>query len=267
MIIVKKCIKWILITLIPIIFEYLAQSKRVFVFFIEKGIFNKDIDIEQIQDMCLIISIVSTVVVLTINLIRVDIQMDSVAERREKVCSYLKEVLIASLRDFFGNQYLTVDVRIFVPRKYRWWKIRKLFNKNAELIFVCKNERALAREGIKSDLSFVVYPKPQGLVGNCYKSRQAQYDDNLKENNSIKYGLDDNQIEKTNDLNFSLVYPIYNKNNDSGKSIISAIIAIDCESPLKVEDDKVSNLANRVGGFAKYLHELVPEVFSERRLR
>ncbi len=259
---IKKIIKWILIVAIPFLFQYLSQANKIFTVLIEKGILNKDVDIEMIKEVFLIFSIVSTLGLLLVNMIITDIRNEKLESRQNDFTVYMKDVLTSKLCEIFNNRDLSFDVRIFVPHSFFVWKIFHFFYKKARLVFVCKNKKELAKEGIKDNLEFEVYPNIQGLVGLCYDTKQAQYDDELVETNSVLYNLNNSQIEKTRDLRFSLVYPIYD-NEDKDNTVI-AIVAIDSASQISIKDDQQQQLIALLSGFSQYLYKLVPEAFKGR---
>lgn len=89
--------------------------------------------------------------------------------------------------------------------------------------------------------------------------RNMLYDDCLAKNNSSSYHLDNYQISKTRDLEFSIVCPLYNSNDE-----IIAIIAIDGKQKIDISAHK-SEITNNVLTFAQTLYENVPDLFKPIR--
>jgi hypothetical protein len=112
-----------------------------------------------------------------------------------------------------------------------------------------------------NNLKFKVLPEDekQGLVGNCYNMRSMIYDDCLAQNNSSMYNLNNYQISKTRDLEFSIVCPVYNPSNE-----IIAIIAIDGKQKIDLNTHK-AEIINNVLTFSQTLYENVPELFKPIR--
>lgn len=259
---VKKIIKWVIFVAIPFFFQYLSQSNEIYTYLISKGILSEHVDKDTLKEVFLVLYLLSALLLLFLNLLKSDIENSEYKDRQDDIATYMKEVLTSRLRNIFQNEDLSFDIRIFVPRNYTLWRFIHIFCKKKQLIFVCKNKKELANEGIKNNLEFEVYPNAQGLVGLCYQSKQAQYDNELDQTNSEIYNLNHSQIEKTRDLKFSLVYPIY-KNKNKTNSVI-AIVGIDSESKLDVTTELQQELRDLMSGFSQYLYKLVPEAFKGR---
>lgn len=126
------------------------------------------------------------------------------------------------------------------------------------LYFQIVNYEGLCTAGTTNGLKFKVLPEEekQGLVGDCYNMRNMLYDDCLAKNNSSSYHLDNYQISKTRDLEFSIVCPLYSSNDE-----IIAIIAIDGKQKIDISAHK-SEITNNVLTFAQTLYENVPDLLN-----
>ena len=164
-----------------------------------------------------------------------------------------------TLAKIVDRDYCHIDVRIFVPEKTLKWRISPYCeHKNNALFFRIKNIDGLAEPGITNDLKFQVLPEErrQGLVGECFKTKKMVYDDNLIQSNSTEYHLSEYQINKTNDLRFIIVCPVFSENGD-----VVAIIAFDSKNDIKVTEENKEALSNLILNYTQQLYEKVPELF------
>lgn len=152
-------------------------------------------------------------------------------------------------------------MRIFVPEKTLKWRITHIINKNNALFFRIKNIDGLAEAGITNDLKFQVLPpeEKQGLVGECFVTKKMVYDDNLIQSNSTDYHLSEYQINKTNDLRFIIVCPIFSENGE-----VIAIIAFDSKNDIKVTQENKEALSDLILNYTQQLYEKVPELFKAK---
>ena len=68
-------------------------------------------------------------------------------------CIYIS-IFVKSL----GKEYCNIDIRIFVPEKTLWWKVKYLFNKNVPLLFSIKNIEGLAEAGLTKIMQTLKIP-------------------------------------------------------------------------------------------------------------
>ena len=85
------------------------------------------------------------------------------------------------------------------------------------------------------------------------------YDDNLIQSNSTEYHLSEYQINKTNDLRFIIVCPIFAENGD-----VVAIIAFDSKNDIKVTRENKEALSDLILNYTQQLYEKVPELFKAK---
>ena len=85
------------------------------------------------------------------------------------------------------------------------------------------------------------------------------YDDNLIQSNSTDYHLSEYQINKTNDLRFIIVCPIFSENGD-----VIAIIAFDSKNDIKVTQENKEALSDLILNYTQQLYEKVPELFKAK---
>lgn len=204
------------------------------------GYIGNAVNISKCKDVCTIISILLTFVLLTANLIIHEINEEKYRNQAQQLLKFNKDILVKTLSEHLGREYCDINIRIFVPYKNLYWRIAHYFNKNIPLMFSIKNIDGLANAGLTSSLKFQVSPSEskQGLVGACYQERKIIYDDNLQETNNTDYNLSDFQKSKTSDLKFIIVCPVFNQNKN-----IDAIIAFDSKHEIKINknEDKFVN--------------------------
>lgn len=252
-------IQGIIFSLVPAIFSYLGQSDNVWNYLKKKQYIGIKVNISQIQDICLVLSIIFTFVLLTMNLICSQMRENSYKKEWTAFIKFNKEIFIKTLTDALGKEYSNINIRIFVPDKPRLWRIKRFFYKKAKLNFVIKNIDGLANPGLTNNLSFEVEPTSQGLVGECYNKQQMLYDDALETSNETNYNLNGYQINKTNNLKFILVCPLFDMNKNDR---ITAVVAFDSTDSIKVDcKEKKELLRLSVLNYTQQLQEYAPELF------
>lgn len=252
-------IQGIIFSLVPAIFSYLGQSDNVWNYLVKKQYIGTRINISVIKDGCLVFSIVFTFIFLTFNLICSQIRENLYKKEWISFVRFNKEIFVKTLTDALGKEYSNINIRIFIPDKPLLWRIKRIVYKKAKLSFVIKNIEGLANPGITNNLSFEVEPTSQGLVGECYNKKQMLYDDSLETSNETNYNLNGYQINKTNNLKFILVCPLFDINRNDR---VTAVVAFDSTDPIKVDTrEKKEILRLSVLNYTQQLQEYAPELF------
>ena len=251
----KILIKNISFSFMPALLSYLSKSENILNNLQSKGYIGKNVDIYSIKDRCLILSIVLTFILLTYNIIKAEIERNYLLEQRNQLLGFNKKIFTSVLSDEMNVKNIDLNLRIFVPRK----TILNYINKNYKLEYVIRNLNNLAEAGLTNNLKFEVYPNPQGLVGECFVSKQMIYDTDLKNTNATDYKLTKYQIDKTHDLRFILCYPILNT-----KGKVVSIISIDSKQEIDVNNDNKYALINSVTTFVLSLYEYIPDIFKPK---
>lgn len=251
----KHYIKNIFIPFITAILSYFAKSSCFFNTLAKFKIPSETIS--NIQEYCLLGSIILSSLIISVTLFRQD--------NKIKIAKVQSENLIAMVKDSFNktinselNQEIDFNVRIFVPHKSFYYKLMHRINKNHPLEFVIKNYANLAKSDKTNELRFIVEPKDQaqGLVGKTYTSRKIVYDNNLYNNNDTTYNLNEYQISKTNDLKFSLTCPIMDSHNN-----IVSIVAFDTTNSVNINQRNENTISRAVNNFSRLLYDSIPDYF------
>ena len=244
-------------TAIPGFLSYISNSDYFFAKLIENGILIKEEKIDMIQDICLIASIVLSVVLLSFNLAKAQIKHEQILEQRNLLIRMNKDNLKTALVEKFSKEFSYFDIRIFIPKHPKWYAVlQRLHIKKHKVSFVIKNIPQIAEAGITTNLEFEVYPKCEGLVGICYKKKVIYYDDNLTKNNSTEYNLGDNQIARTSNLEWSICCPVFDSSNN-----VIAIIALDGTEKLTIDKSREAELSKQIVVFSRMLYDAVPQLF------
>ena len=177
-------------------------------------------------------------------------------EQRNSLLKMNKEYLTTYLEKSISSNFSNCNIRIFVPKHPHLYKIATKLKIKARKTFIIKNFDILSNEGVTKNLKFEVFPKVQGLVGECYKKDSIVYDDELKSTNSINYELNSFQIIKTSSLQWSICCPIHDT-----ESNIVAIIALDGDKKIKIKPEKEQELSEQLFVFSTMLYENVPQLF------
>lgn len=252
--------KWIILSAIPLLINYLAESTLVFKSLKEKGVLGASFDENAAQDICRLISIGVTGVILLYSLIHTDIKLADQRTERLRVMEFFKEVFTASFNETLSSS-ASYEIRIFKPKHLWLWKFKKIFYKNAKLVFKCQNKESFANSSIKDKLEIEVFPKSQGLVGTSYRTGKAQFDDDLEKTNSENYNFTQTQVDMTRDLRFSLTYPVFSNKNSSSKDEVIAVIGIDSTDKIRVKKDQIERMTSTVNHFVDKLQTIVPDLF------
>ena len=254
---VKVILPVILFSAIPAVLSYLANSSYIFDKLQKNGWIGKSINISEVQEYCLWIGIVLSAIFLSINLILTKLKRDSYYEQRNNLISMNKALLANALGSTFVSNEASFDIRIFIPKhkiRYRFYDWIK--NTSFPRKYIIKNIGIIAEKGSTKDLQFEVYPKPQGLVGECYSTKAIIYDDRLFETNNTYYGLDNSQIARTSDLKWSICCPVFEKQDK-----IVAIIALDGKTKITIDSEKEDALRTHLSSFSQMLFDSVPQLF------
>lgn len=254
-------IEGILYSLIPALCTFLGQSDALEL--LQKNEYiGKSVNINTIKNICFILSIFLTFSILTTKLIISQIRENRFREQRSNFIKFNKEIFVKTLMSEFGKEFENINIRIFVPKKPLVWYIRRIFFKDTPLYFVIRNIEGLANPGLTKNLSFQVTPNKQGLVGDCYNSKQMVFDDDLEHNNKTYYDLSRSQVNKTNELKFSLVCPLFKDNNNNDEII--AIVAFDSTDRILVDSDKKTKILERsIPNYTQQLLDYAPELFKK----
>lgn len=256
-------IKELLISFLPAICTYLASSENALDRLKSNQYIGDNIDISQAKNFFLCISILLTFLLLTIRISKAEYKRDVYEIERTNLLSQNKDILLEGLKQQLNVQSLNLDIRIFVPERKFFSRLRNKIIPHEKKYFIINNINCLGKAGKTNNLKFEVSPNQQGLVGSCFSERSIQYDDNLYSTNNKVYNLTPYQIQKTDNLRFSLVCPLF-----SPKDEIVAIMAFDSTSDLKIstlDQELQTKFGYIFQNYSQLLFENVPELFSERR--
>lgn len=240
---------------VPAIVTYLGKSDNILDYLYKNNYIGTAFDIDLFKSSCQILSIILSFFIILSQQLSTNIKLDNSNRKINGLLYQTKMIFQEALSSTIGYK-VNFDVRIFVP-------IKKVVNleKGKPLYFQIVNYDGLGTVGTTSGLKFKVLPasEQQGLVGNCYNMRNMLYDDCLAQNNSSSYHLDNYQIGKTRDLEFSIVCPLFNSSDD-----VIAIVAIDGKQKIDISAHK-SEITNNVLTFSQTLFENVPDLFKPKR--
>lgn len=130
--------------------------------------------------------------------------------------SSLRKSVNRDLSILFNKDDLYLNIRIFLPKSGWRNHIRRIFG--GIVFYDMYNFPGLyLKDNEVSDLSFQVKPieKAQGLIGQCCERKDITYDFELKKNHKNPYyNLNDVQIQKTDNCEFAIAAPIFDKKNN-----------------------------------------------------
>lgn len=256
---IKTGIVCVLESLIPAVCCYLGQSNNALKYLQEKNIIGSGVNIALVQDFFSWLSVITTFLLLTVPLAYAKIQAAAVIGERDDLICFWKNVFIKTLEETLGVKNLQINIRIFVPRKSIWTAIKRRIGLKYELYFKIRNYPFLADKDITEGLELMVYPNPEGLVGRCYQQHTMQIDNELETTNDFQYNLKEPQKQKTRNLKFSIVCPIFNSSNSDE---VIAIMAYDCNQKVYfTEKSKQKELEDSILNFTQLFSSNVPDLF------
>ena len=153
---IKEFFKVLLATLVPSGLTYLANSDYFFQKLIEKRIIGESFNITQTQDVLLVLGIVSSVLLLSVNLLFSKIRYNRTTEQRDQLLTMNAEIMKSALKPLgFGD----FDIRIFIPEHPIYYKIlglkkdvlgKKVFIiKNIQTLATCNEQRTKQERSIR----------------------------------------------------------------------------------------------------------------------
>ncbi len=257
----KKAIvvKNVVFSFIPAFLTYLSKSNNILDDLQAKGYIGTSMDIDDLKDKFLVLSIVLTFILLTYNIIRIEFDKNYYRDQRNKMLGFNKGIFLSALERAAGIKNIDLDIRIFVPKNTLVKKIKMFFNKNEKIEYFIRNIDLLANSGITDNLKFEVYPNPQGLVGESYNKRSMIYDPDLENTNSTSYNLTNYQINKTHDLRFCLCCPIFNSNGE-----IISVMSFDSKREISINRENETVFKSSFTTFTQSLFEYVPDIFKPK---
>ena len=248
----------VILTVLPALCSYLASSSSAIAVLIERGILSEEINVMRVQDIMLFFSILLTVGVLGVRLIRFEWKLSQKQKQLDGLYGVIKEIVRQTLRKTTKNNELEFDMRFFVPKsKTAIWLRKRIKNINIPLYFVIKNQMPFAQKDTTEKLEFRVDPDPQGIVGACFQHKSVMFDENLKENNEKDWNLSEAQVSRTANLLWSMCVPIV----DPVSNTVVAVVAFDSSrSSLKIERNE-KEIATLVNTLSILLYDNVPDLF------
>ena len=156
---IKIIFSVLIFTAIPAFLSYVSNSDYFFFQLIKKGIFNENINIDLIQDICLWASIILSAWLLSFNLAKTQINYECILEQRNLLIKMNKDNLKTALVEKFSKEFSNFDIRIFIPKHPKLYAVLSFFHiKKHKISFVIKNIPQIAEVGITTNLEFEVYP-------------------------------------------------------------------------------------------------------------
>lgn len=255
----QSIIKGIGLSLFPAICAYLSTDNNILVWLQTNKYLGENVDVELVRNVMYLASILLSILCLTIPYIIRDVECNEYKSQRDMLIKDNKDIFETTLKNELNLEHCKINVRIFVPKYTMISKITKIFNREAKLEYYIRNIEGLAEKDITENLKFSVFPKKQGLVGDCYQQRAVLYDDDLVNSNETEYRLTMRQIAKTNTLKFILTCPIF-----SDEEKIVAIVSLDSYDEIKIKDEKKDILRNLVLNYTQSLYECIPDLFKAK---
>lgn len=262
-------ISTILVSILSPVFIFLARSNSSLDVWQAQGVIPVTWNLVTIKDQILFFGVLAQTGMLAIPLLYFQSKYKKVQTQRAEIFRFMKDLLTATIAKTIGKQSIYMDIRIFVPKKGRFFSIREAY---AELCgkqmiqeFSIKNILGLGKEDITKGISFEVSPIPRGVLGCCYHNCKVIMEDELKTNpERIRklYNMTEQQMLGTCNLCFCICVPVMNNNNVVG------IVAFDCEEPIvlsKLTMDKKNMITERVTAFSINLYQRFPDIFNNEK--
>lgn len=260
-IVLKIVFSIIFLIFLPALLSVFAETKFLTNKLLEHQLVGENFDVESFNDFCLALSIFLNSVILGINHAVVCYKESIKKERVDALLLYCKEILTKTLSEVWGSDgNIGINIRVFVPHNRFLFLISKVswIEKRLSLYYKIKNIVTWAETGNTDKLKLRVNNTPQGLVGQCYKTKSMIYDNKLRDNNESNYQLNKSQIDQTRELTISICVPIL----DASDNVI-AIVAYDSTENITISDSVIESDKTKIPliTFARRMYEIAPEIF------
>lgn len=257
----RYIVTFLFYTVIPCLTAYLSSSSFLYGILIKYNILSKEFNIAQAQDVFLIISVFFTTFVVGIKIVRNEYKSSQHDKQVAGLYNMIKEICTSSLKEVSKSSTVDFNMRIFVPLITPKYLVHKFYKRNKfEFYFVIRNITPFAKSDQTELLRFRVYPRPQGIVGECYRSKKIVYDDNLQSTNETNWNLNRAQIARTNDLLWCICIPIIDHDNDN----VVAVVSLDSNtSKIEISSHR-QELSLLLNTYSFLLYDSVPDLFKER---
>lgn len=242
----------ILFTLLPLGFTFLV-SFNTLQNLKDNNILGQSFDVDSWNLTLTILTIIIPIVFIGLNSIISDWRAKKMEDLTSSLLEMTKDSFYSLLREICGDTNLPIEMRLPL-RIYKpifsdsvvLNSILKFIPNRAPVKFV-----AVSLDGkiLNKKTQFYVertkkmeQAVPQGIVGKSYIDNDLVVDDNLKEN-SLTYNLTKAQMDKVQDLDFAISYPIRNQNDK-----ITHIVTLDCKEKFKVpeaNDERFKSVVKR----------------------
>lgn len=244
---------------LPVIFAFLGQanltSNILTSIVINKvHLFNSD-GIAKFKDYCILASIILTFLPLGLLSIRNKLQNERLNKQQSFLVHQIKVLLMQSFENLVEQQNIRLKLRIFIKKNSFIKRNIKILGVENKIVYRMKNIEGFTDNNIKDGLSFEVFPKVQGLIGDCYIQRKIVYDENLKASTK-DYHLSDFQKEQTHNTVFCLCIPLINT-----KEEIYAIITLDSDVSITIHDENKYTLFSLLKTFGTRFGEEMANFF------
>lgn len=254
-------LKIVFLIILPAILAICSETKILTDRLLEYQLVGENFNVDFFNDCCLGLSILLNSIFLGIDYTIVSSKEKIKNDRVDALLLYCKEILIKTLSEIWGfDGNIGVNIRVFVPdNKFLFWLGKTPFiGKKIPLYYKIKNIKSWAETGNTDKLKFRINIDPQGLVGQCYNSKNMIYDSNLKANNESNYKLNKSQIDQTRELTISICVPIL----DASDKVV-AIVAYDSIENLTIADELIESDKTKIPliTFARRMYEIAPEIF------
>ncbi len=259
--ILKIFLKIVFLIVLPAFLSIFAQTEILTDILVDNKITGDNFDVKKFNDVCLALSILLNSIILGIDYLRISYIETKKTSRIDDLLLYCKEILTKTLSEIWEiDSNIGLNIRVFVPSKKLLFCLEKIpfWRNKFPLFYKIKNIETWAETGNTKRLKLRVNMEPQGLVGQCYATRNMIYDINLKNSNESNYKLSKNQIDQTRELTISICVPILDTNDK-----VIAIVAYDSTENLKISDDIIKSDKTKIPliTFARRMYEIAPEVF------
>lgn len=246
----RELIKFVLSFLCPTIFLYFGQATLTDTILISFKMQPESI--KRIKDFCYLIGIVLTLYPL-LSYCKYAYENYHVKKQQIFLICQVKEYILISLKTILGRDNLNINIRIFTPRCKIFKSLFTHFRKRE--YFVMRNIPGFTDDDMKSGLSFEVKHKPQGLVGQCYKTGFISYDKNFQDS-PFDYNLTKYQRMRTRDIKFWVCVPLFNEKDE-----ISAIMSFDSDVEIELTKRQANIVFPLLDKFSREFFDNMPTLF------
>ncbi|MNC29318.1 hypothetical protein D3C75_775620 [compost metagenome] len=242
---------------VPAFLAYLASDKSIIDNLTQAKVLGEKFNVSLAKQIFLIVGILIGNLLLVVLYELKNNKSNALYSRNIVLINQVKTTFLYGLGSLIGDNAKSIKLRVFREEKnlstliklFKCWIKGEQFPRVFRIVHV----DGLSDNDVSHSLAFEVYPQLQGLVSECYNSKEIKYEEDIS-TLDIQYNLTPFQVSKTRNTKFCLAIPIFNTDNN-----IVTIITLDCIYSISISND--AEVANMINVFTQDLSKFFPKLY------